>query len=357
MEEKYLENRIIFSTIAGSKAYGTDTVESDTDVRGVAIMSDTKYYFGYLDKFNQFEDKITDKVIYDIRKFFKLSADNNPSLLELLFMDERFWIKSSPIWEKIIIHRDKFLSQNVRFRFVGYAFGQLKRIKSARSWLLNPPKKKPERSDFGLPDEKVLSKDDMGAYQWIMSNLLKNTVEYLNLSDETKEELKNVNWIGLLQRKGIPENCFDEAQDITGTSNEWMEIMKREQGYNNAKRHFDSYIQWKNSRNKGRAILEEKFGYDCKHASHLVRLMRMGKEILSEGKVRVFRPDHEELLAIRNGSWSYERIEEYAHKMEQEIIDLASTSSLPKEPDRKFLNGLCIEIIEEYLKSNKPLQK
>lgn len=350
MDREYVDKCTVYSTIVGSNAYGTNTPESDLDIRGIAVLDNLNYYFGYLDRFEQFEDKVNDVVIYDIRKAFRLIADANPNMLDLLFVEDRFHQVVDPIFERVLENRDKFLSKKIRYTYTGYAFAQLKRIKAARSWLLNPPKKKPERSDYGLPERRVVTRDDLGAYQWIMSNLLRNTVEYLNFSDETKKELKNANWIGLLQRKGIPENCFDEAQDLAGASDEWMEAMKREQGYNNAKRHFDSYTQWKNSRNKKRAVLEEKFGYDTKHASHLVRLMRMGKEILSGGKVLVFRPDHEELLAIRNGAWSYEQIEEYASTMEQEIIDLTNTSALPKEPNRKFLNGLCVEIIEEYLK-------
>lgn len=350
MDEKYLEKHTIFKTIHGSRAYGTNTENSDLDIRGVAIVDDTKYYFGYLDRFEQFENKNDDIVIYDIRKFFKLASDNNPNIIELLFVDEKFWQKSNGLWIKIVENRNKFLSKNIRYRFLGYACAQLKRIKTARSWLLNPPKKKPERSDYGLPREKVLSKDDMGAFQWVMANLLQNTIEYLNLSEDTKEELAKSNWIGLVQRKGIPDHCFDEVQKITGASDAWMESMKREQAYMHAKRHYDSYRNWAQSRNKKRAALEAKFGYDTKHASHLVRLMRMGKEILSEGKVKVFRPDREELKAIRGGAWSYEQIEEYATSMEQEIIELAKTSELPNKPNSKFLNQLCVEIIEEYLK-------
>ena len=349
MKKEYVDQCTVYSTIVGSTAYGTNTPTSDTDIRGIAIVDDKNVYFGYLDRFEQFEDKVNDVVIYDIRKAFSLISDANPNMLDLLFVEDRFHQHIDPIFEKVLANRDKFLSKKVRFTYTGYAFAQLKRIKTARSWLLNPPNKKPERSDFGLPDKTVLTKDDIGAFQWVMANLLQDTIEYLNLSDETKEELRLANWIGLVQRKGIPDHCFEEVQNLTSASDGWMEAMKREQAYIQAKRHFDSYTQWKNSRNKKRAELEEKFGYDTKHAAHLVRLMRMGKEILSTGDVKVFRPDREELLAIRNGAWSYEQIEEYAQNMEQEIIALYESSELSKEPNRRYLNSLCVEIIEEYL--------
>ena len=76
----------------------------------------------------------------------------------------------------------------------------------------------------------------------------------------------------------------------------------------------------------------------------------MNKEILTTGKVIVKRPDREELLYIRNGGWTYEQIVEYAEKEEKEIDELYKTSNiLPHTPDTKFLDNLCIELVEEAL--------
>lgn len=61
-------------------------------------------------------------------------------------------------------------------------------------------------------------------------------------------------------------------------------------------------------RNPARAALEAQHGFDTKHAMHLVRLLRMGCEVLGRGEVVVHRPDATELLAIRHGAWSFERV-------------------------------------------------
>lgn len=349
MTERLKEEEIIFTTITGSVAYGTNTPESDEDVRGVAIRKDRGYYFGFMKKFEQQEDPNKDFVIYDIRKAFSLIADCNPNMLDFLFTEERFYKKITPYWKKVIENRDKFISKRARYTYTGYAFAQLNRIKTARGWLLNPPSKQPERSDYGLPERKLITADDMGAFQWVMAHLLKDSMDLLNFSEATKKELEDANWIGLVQRKGIDEKAFITAQKLTGASDSWMEAMRKEQAYSQAKRNWDSYQSWKSGRNKKRAVLEEKYGYDTKHAAHLVRLMRMGKEILQSGQVNVFRPDREELLAIRSGAWAYEKVEEYATQMEQEIIEISKTSKLPKEPDRVFLDNLCVEIIETFL--------
>jgi hypothetical protein len=188
----------------------------------------------------------------------------------------------------------------------------------------------------------------LGAYQWLIANLLKGSVEELNLSDSAKEELKNINYIGLVQR-GIPDNCYSAVQEITGATDEWIDIMMREKAYINSMNEWNAYQTWKINRNKERAKMEKNFGYDSKHALHLVRLLRTGLEILEKGEVLVFRPDREELLAIRNGAWTYEELVEYANKCEQKAIELYETTSLPKNPNRAFLDGLCCEIIEEYI--------
>ena len=347
MEQSYIDCCTIHSTIVGSQAYGTNNESSDVDIRGIAVIKDPSYYWGFLNHFEQYESSTEDTVIYDMRKAFKLMSDCNPNMLDLLFTEERFYKKTTEAFKPILEHRDLFISRKARFTFVGYAVAQLKRIRSARSWLLNPPTKKPERTDFGLPEQALLSKDDLGAFQWVMANMLKDSISYLNFSDATKAELEGANWIGLVQQNGIPESA--QLQKAIGASDEWMSIMQREQAYSNAKRHYDSYVSWNNSRNKSRAELESKYGYDTKHAGHLVRLMRMGKEILSTGKVIVFRPDREELKAIRNGAWTYEQIEEYAEQMEREIAGLYDSSPLPKEPNRKALDKLCVEVIEQCL--------
>ena len=57
-----------------------------------------------------------------------------------------------------------------------------------------------------------------------------------------------------------------------------------EKKYRAAMKHWDSYQAWKTHRNPARAELERQHGYDTKHAMHLIRLMRMGLEVLETGE-------------------------------------------------------------------------
>jgi hypothetical protein len=90
-------------------------------------------------------------------------------------------------------------------------------------------------------------------------------------------------------------------------------------------------------------------GFDGKHAAHLVRLMRMCREILETGAVIVKRPDRDELLAIRNGAWSYEQLMQWSEQEDRVLEEVMARSSLPNTPDSHTLDALCMSLVAEML--------
>jgi len=99
---------------------------------------------------------------------------------------------------------------------------------------------------------------------------------------------------------------------------------------------------------------------NSKHGAHLVRPLRMGSEILTTGKVHVWRGgpdgpnDREELLAIRNGAWSYEKLIEWSENLDAEMRRIFSNReyTIPKSPKTKQIDALCQELVEEALKKD-----
>jgi hypothetical protein len=75
----------------------------------------------------------------------------------------------------------------------------------------------------------------------------------------------------------------------------------------------------------------------------------MAREMLATGAVIVERPDREELLAIRDGAWTYEALLEWAKKQDAELDQIAKTSPLPYEPDRAAIDALCRGVVESML--------
>ncbi|GMA62670.1 nucleotidyltransferase domain-containing protein [Alicyclobacillus fastidiosus] len=79
-------------------------------------------------------------------------------------------------------------------------------------------------------------------------------------------------------------------------------------------------------------------GYDTKHAMHLVRLYRMGYELLTTGQIQVRRPDAAELLSIRNGAWRLEQFQAFADEMDELCRRALARTDLPDEPDTERIH-------------------
>ena len=95
-----------------------------------------------------------------------------------------------------------------------------------------------------------------------------------------------------------------------------------------------------------RKTLVEKYGYDCKNAAHLIRLLRMGIEFLNDGELHVERYDATQLLDIKRGEWKLEHVQDEAQRL-FDIAELAYINSkLPTSPDMDKINDLCVRIIE-----------
>lgn len=243
-----------------------------------------------------------DEEIHELRKFVKLASACNPNIIEFLFV-EKGVTHSSPAWEALRKNNRLFLSKAAKFTFASYASAQLRRIENHRRYLLNPPEKKPSRADFGLPEYSKIDKKYHG-------HILALPLEY------------------------VPESL--------------REMVRNEKRYDTAMTEWKAYQDWAEERNPKRKELEAKAGYDAKHASHLVRLIRMAYEILEYGEVIVFRPDHEELLAIRQCKWPYEKVLEHVSEMEAKIEAAYAKSTLRNKADYDAIGELYLEVAREY---------
>lgn len=341
----WLRQRTIFVTKTGSHSYGTNLPGSDVDLKGVCIPP-KEYYLGNLNRFEQADKQgEIDYTIYGINKFFDLAADCNPNIIEVLFTDKADWIATpecvrawdgygfatSP-WGRIWNQREMFLSQKAQHTFSGYAVSQLRKIETHRHWLLNPPKRQPVREDFGLmANERNIDKEQLG----VINARIRKMEDQLGGKGFTADQVE-------LQEDVMIDTVVTEGN----LSRDLIKIIKAERKYAAAMRNWDSFLRWKNGRNPKRAELEAKFGYDTKHAMHLVRLLFMAEEILARGEVVVRRPDFQMLLDIRAGKYPYEDVVDFARWKEVGLQFV--TSPLPHDPPRVKIDELLMDTIERY---------
>ena len=100
---------------------------------------------------------------------------------------------------------------------------------------------------------------------------------------------------------------------------------------------------------KKRKALVDKYGYDCKNAAHCIRLLKMGMEFLTEGKLNVFREDASWLLNIKKGGWTLEEVQEEAKRLFKLTEEAYVRSTLPSEPNYEEVNKLVKHILFEYI--------
>lgn len=94
-----------------------------------------------------------------------------------------------------------------------------------------------------------------------------------------------------------------------------------------------------------RKALVAQFGYDTKNAGHLVRLLRMGIEFLTDGVLRIEREDASELLDIKRGHWTLEQVKAESDRLFALAQEAFVRSPLPAEVDREAIDLLCQRVV------------
>lgn len=296
--KKVFDMNLLFETLSGSHLYGTNHEGSDLDYRGVFAPSvrDSLNPFSQKDVVESKDEE--DTVYYSASKFFVLAYAMNPNVVELLFATEKTLRQVSNKGRYLLENRELFLSQKARYTFLGYASQQMHRIKLHRGYLLNPPTHKPAREEFGLDAMPKFSMDKL-------TSLLHSPAE--------------------------------------AVKDEWREYVLKEYKYRQASDEYQKYEQWSRNRNPKRAELERKFGYDLKHANHLVRLLLEGKELLTTGEIGFPLNFASLLKGVLGGVFSYEKLLVMVDDLTSEFNSCPSV--LPVEADKEKLLSLYWDLL------------
>lgn len=336
MNIEEFKNNFIVSAYSGSIAYGTNTPLSDVDVRGIFVANPINLLTPFYPVDELIID-VDDTKYYELNKFMALLIKNNPNILELLFVNDEHIINKHVAFDLLRNNREMFLTKKIAYTTTGYAHDQLTRIKSHYKFITNPQSiQKPVPIDYFKQSLQLSKRKDIIDKHVKNSFMLPITHNiyglYLNISNKysafTETGDLTINLPFNIDNLPDPDYIFIYDQS----------------SYLHDKKKWDAYWQWKQNRNKKRAYLEEQFGYDTKHACHLVRLLRIGVEVLRDGVYNVYRNDAEELKSILNGSWSYDELLKYSDHMNFKIKQLIKTTSLPNNVDVEKTAKLIMQI-------------
>ncbi len=147
----FIENNLQYECIMGSTAYGcaSDQGTADWDIYGFAIppkhiifphmIGVIKGFGNQGEAFDQWQQhgiydadkqRSFDFQVFNIVKYFQLLYDNNPNIIDSLFVPYTCVLQSTAIGNLVRDRRKIFLSKRIWVKFKGYAYSQLKKMDS-----------------------------------------------------------------------------------------------------------------------------------------------------------------------------------------------------------------------------------
>jgi predicted nucleotidyltransferase len=235
-----------------------------------------------------------DVVLYSLEKAVRLLLKSNPNIVGMLWLRDEEYLHRHATFSVLHAKREIFSSQVAADAFSGYAMDQLQRMEA-----------------FDL----------------------ERMAEYETLTEQ-------------ISRRGpLAEVLEADANKLVHISRNWeidLEALKRFRKLHRS--HFSGYMGEK------RKAMVRRYQYDVKNAAHLIRLLRMGTEFLSTGRLQVYRSaDADELKLIKRGGWTLDQVKAEAERLFAGVAPARERSPLRPTPDTAAANALLIDIHRRIL--------
>jgi uncharacterized protein len=349
-------SRVIFSCIAGSRAYGTQIPGSDEDVRGLYVLPSTSYL-----PLNQSPVQLADDrgntVYYSLRRCIELLAEANPNILELLFTPPDCVVRTSPVMEKLIEARSLFVTRQCGDTHIGYAMSQIKKARGQNKWVNNPkPPEIPRKEDFCfvIVKERLIASASPPCRPVSLNQIGWSLAEYHAARLEHVPDAYRLYRYGsgargvfrgdVLVCESIPER--DESSHFAGV------LIFNEQSWKQALTEHQNYWGWRKNRNDARWEAQEagQLDFDAKNMMHTIRLLMSGRSILENGApiVRFEGQPLNLLLEIRAGKMPFDQIMNVANELMGECDRFKLTAQLPPKCDLAAADALLLELTQDW---------
>jgi hypothetical protein len=318
--EEALKNCIL-KIRSGSHLYGTNVATSDEDYLGIFIPP-VQYLLGLntveevdcgviaKDASGRNTSEAVDFKLYELRKFVKLALQNNPNILEILFVNPKNILFQTPKWKRIAKVKKDFLFKGLKEKFIGYALSQKHkiRIKKDNYFDLVEGYKVLETYNFKTVMVEVFNDAPLVKDKDIVRPLFtkKEVGQHIHIGDLCFEP-------GVYVGKAL--KMIGERLDKVGNRKELL----------------------------------LKHGYDTKFSMNLIRLLFEGIELLETGNLIFPLKKRKTLMEIRNGEWELQKILDYSEELEEQVNVSFNNSSLPAHPKSEEIEKLIIYTLRRFL--------
>jgi hypothetical protein len=382
--ERYKEVKekglLLFECIVGSTSYGTNLPTSDIDKKFIYLETLDNVLSGNCSK----QINITDDYVgYELGRYLQLLGTQNPNIIELVHADEKFIEYCHPLFRDIILaEKDNFLAKPVAFSFGEYARAQIKKAQGTNKKFMNPmDKERKTLLDFCWVGHNQGSKS---LTQWLTENgypqvgPMTGEAPYHVYGCVAIDHMKNCYHL-FFDKEGyeayadaekakdykkceelIARRKYQGIEDKDGVQIKLSSVEKgiapattfycNQEGYSKYCKDYREYWEWVEKRNVQRFVenSENEHNYDRKNMMHCHRLLDMCIEILSGHGVKVFRPNRDELLAIRQGNRTYQELVDWAEEKYALIQELYKTSTLPNKIEREFMDSIVLKFRKTF---------
>ena len=335
---------LLFECISGSRAYGLDTPQSDTDLKGVYYLPKEQFYG--LKYIPQISDDTNDEVYYELGRFVELLIKSNPTILEILAMPDDCVLYRHPLMNRLNVNM--FLSKLCKESFAGYAISQIRKARGLKKKIVNPVAR--ERQSIFDFCYVIQGYSSVAAGQWLAAQgILQEQCGLAAVPHAKGLYALFYDTTGTLGYRGIFSG--DTANDVSVSSipkgeKELAILFFNKDGYSAYCREYREYWEWVEKRNENRYLTNMQHGknYDAKNMMHTIRLLQVAEEIFTKAQLIVRRPNREELLSIRAGNAEYDDLLQQANDLIEQIELAYESSTFPETPDEKAIEKLLVEM-------------
>lgn len=208
--------KLICQIISGSKLYGLETPESDTDTRGVFLNTDPSDILG-LNRNEIIKEENQDFLLFELRHFLRGLKKTNTQMVEILFADQQNFSIIEPEFIKIQQNRTRLIESKVLFKsLLGYIQNEKRLANGERTGNLGSKRKNNiEKYGFSPKNFSHLFRlahcgskfFETGHYP---VNISKHDPQFRNFlfSIKTEPEKYNKDYLNILTQKAIDKLKF-----------------------------------------------------------------------------------------------------------------------------------------------------
>lgn len=319
-----INRKPLFKCQSGSHLYGLNTPESDIDYVSVFLPSAYDVlslqkceYINNSTKSSNEDRRNTkddiDDVAYSLPRYLTLALGSNPNLIEILFAPQKVVEIEDPIFTYIKENYSKFLSARVFDSFMGFAISQRKKLEY----------------------KKTRFTQLQNAIEFLEENkpdLIKNNSAFMG--EETANYLNSI----LSHYKGKKSQCESFHVGLPFKMIYEKLVYEYEKyGYRVRTDHF------------------KRLGYDTKFASHTIRLLHEGRQLLETGSLQfpITGKAFDDIMSVKTAQVSIEDFYKLCTEYEDACRKASEKSTLSKSPDWKWANDFLVEVMTAYIRRER----